>query len=255
MSDEAAGSWNMAVDEALLESIGRPEKMPVLRLYGFAPPALSVGRFQRSEGVVDFQRLAREGVGFVRRPSGGQAVLHWNELTYAVVVGHGHLAPFGKRSVYRFIAPLLLEGLAELGLRGAEISEARRGGVSPDCFASTGEYEIDSTNGRKLVGSAQMVTRTGVLQHGSIPIGDAGRGISLFVRDDGGTPAPEENHAGYLEHELGHALSFEAVREAYLRAFTRLLPVEPDDLLPSERRRAIELMKSKYERDEWNRKY
>ncbi|HET6486674.1 MAG TPA: hypothetical protein VFH83_09660, partial [Spirochaetia bacterium] len=80
------GRWNMAVDEALAEAAGGGQSLPVVRLYGFSPPTLSLGRFQKARGQLDAGRLASDGVVLVRRPTGGHAVLHDDELTYSVAL-------------------------------------------------------------------------------------------------------------------------------------------------------------------------
>lgn len=175
--DSGSGAaWNMALDEALLLHGEKPSELPVIRLYRFSPPALSIGRFQKSELLIDFNRLRHDHIEMVRRPSGGQAVLHDDELTYCVVLNRGHLYEFSKRMVYRFVAAVLLAGLKSLGIHTARAEEHRTGRLdNPDCFASTSEYEIASDSKQKLIGSAQMITRGGILQHGSIPLGNGNR--------------------------------------------------------------------------------
>ncbi|HUX19870.1 MAG TPA: biotin/lipoate A/B protein ligase family protein [Spirochaetia bacterium] len=252
VDDPADGQWNMAVDETLLEVVGSGEGFPVIRLYGFEPATLSVGRFQPTPGIVDFDRVHSDGKRFVRRPSGGQAVLHTDELTYAFVIGKNHLEPFGKRWVYRFIAPLLMAGLERVGLTEIRTSQAQKGDpLNPDCFGSTGEYEIDSAAGRKLVGSAQMITRTSVLQHGSIPLSSKNREIGryLSIVDD------SASHASNLESEMGRYADFASVRAAFVGALSDRLKVKPDRLGERERARAQTLLEEKYSTDEWNRKY
>lgn len=247
------GRWNMAVDEALLEAVSAGESPPVIRLYGFEPATLSVGRFQPTKEKVDFSLLEKEGLTFVRRPTGGQSVLHTEELTYAFVVGKGHLEPFGKRWVYRFIAPLLMGGLARLGVSGIRASAAQRGDPrNPDCFGSTGEYEIDSRAGRKLVGSAQMVTRTAVLQHGSIPLSARGRAIVRYLRLE---EQQSTDHASNVAEELGRPVTFEDALAGFHAHLGERLPVEVGELKAEESRRAHELLNEKYATDQWNRKY
>ncbi len=175
------GRREMAIDETLLDRVSRGESDPVIRLYGFSPPTLSVGRFQHALQEIDIARVEADGLTFVRRPTGGRAVLHAGELTYAAAIGRTHLPGFSKREVYRFIVPFLLGGLRRLGLADAVSSAGRGNPLNPDCFASTGEYEIDSASGRKLIGSAQMITRGGVLQHGSIPLTDTGRNLNPYL--------------------------------------------------------------------------
>lgn len=252
VDEPADGRWNMAVDEALLESVTEQGAAPVVRLYGFEPPTLSVGRFQKTDGIFDFAAAAAAGVDFVRRPSGGQAVLHAEELTYAFVIGKGHIEPYGKRWVYRFVAPLLMEGLSRLGVEGVQRNAAQKGDpLNPDCFGSTGEYEIDSGGGLKLVGSAQMVTRTAVLQHGSIPIGREGRDIARFLSVE----PSADGHSSNIRDETANRLAFSEVRDAFVSAIRDGLSVTVDVLSPHERKAAERLLETKYSTDEWNRKY
>ena len=273
LHDPQDGRWNMAVDEALLEGVAEGE--PVVRLYGFSPATLSVGRFQRIRSRIDPQSLAQAGVTLVRRPTGGQAVLHDDELTYAVLLGRRHIEPFGKREVYRFIAGLLLRCLEALGVRG-RASHARLGSMhNPDCFRSTGEYEIASLSQAKLIGSAQILTRRGCLQHGAIPLSDSYTRISQLM--DVGTPeqrqgseerssqgieqpaAPHEPPAS-LSRELGVHLCFAEARRGFADGFATALldlgvAVEPDGLTHEEAKRANELLEERYGRSEWNLLY
>jgi lipoate-protein ligase A len=263
------GQWNMAVDEALLTGVA--EGTPVVRLYGFSPPTLSVGRFQRVRARLDPEALKRSGVTLVRRPTGGQAVLHDDELTYAVILGRRHVEPFGKREVYRFISGLLLRGLERLGVRGRS-SHARLGSAhNPDCFRSTGEYEIASPAQRKLIGSAQILNRTGSLQHGAIPLGPSYRRITTLMetgapgggRESGPGAAPgKRDHAdpGCLSEELGRVVSFQEAQEGFAAGFSEAFVqlgagVVPDDLSAEESRLADDLLEKRYGRDEWNLKY
>jgi lipoyl(octanoyl) transferase len=245
----SSGAWNMAVDEALMESAGIPGAPATVRLYSFAPPTLSVGRFQRTKGVFNLGLLESDEVEFVRRPSGGQAVLHSSELTYSVVIGRHSLSGVGKRSVYRLIVPVLLGGLARLAIPG---KETEGGAVSrdPDCFAVAGEYEIDTNEGRKLIGSAQMVSRTSVLQHGSIPLDSSYRAISRYI--DRGAVG---NSSSSLAEELGREVPLSEAMTAYAKGIAEDLGAVDADLTPSEKKRAEELLANQYGRDEWNRKY
>ncbi|HEX5725859.1 MAG TPA: hypothetical protein VFX98_10370, partial [Longimicrobiaceae bacterium] len=86
----APGAWNMAVDEALAETV-REGDPPVLRFYRWEPACLSLGRNQPARGRYDLDALRRRGLDVVRRPTGGRAVLHHRELTYSVAVADGAL--------------------------------------------------------------------------------------------------------------------------------------------------------------------
>jgi lipoate-protein ligase A len=286
------GRRNMAVDEALASCAGDGLSPPTLRLYGFAPPTLSLGRFQRARELVDPGRLAEAGITLVRRPTGGQAVLHDRELTYSVALGRAHLEPFTKREIYQFIAGLLLAGLEALGIRGQSSRAALGSPQDPDCFRSTGQYEIADQAQRKLIGSAQVLTRRWSLQHGAIPLdgsyrriagflaagagarpGGAGRepataafrrasaggGRGLASSAPGRASAPPER-ASALGEELGREVSYAEAADAMARgaryALERLgLTLRPGELEPVERERAAALLESKYSRDEWNLQY
>jgi lipoate-protein ligase A len=164
----------MARDHALASALPRGEA--VLRLYRWDVPTLSLGRNEPAVGRVDPERAARLGVAIVRRPSGGRAVLHWRELTYAAVLPASAIKP---RDAYRWINSRLAAALASLGVR-AEIAAASPHGSGPrpdagPCFQGAAEGEVE-VGGRKLVGSAQVRVRGTngdvLLQHGSILIDD-----------------------------------------------------------------------------------
>jgi lipoate-protein ligase A len=257
LDEPADGQLNMAVDEALMESVGEGENPATVRLYGFSPPTLSFGRFQRVREKIRFQAVRRDGITVVRRPTGGQAVLHDQELTYSVVLHRNHLEPFQKREIYRFIAELLLEGLVRLGVEGRS-SRKRSGDLhNPDCFRSTGEYEIASSSARKLIGSAQVVNRNASLQHGAIPLDMSYRRIGSYLALD---PETEPAEPSCLSGELGTPVSFARAVKAFAEGFDAGLrrldvPVEIGRLSEGESRRAEELLRLKYSGDEWNLLY
>jgi lipoyl(octanoyl) transferase len=247
------GRLDMAIDEAIAEAVGAGTSCAVVRLYGFAPPTLSLGRFQKIKSSYSPEQLARDGVTLVRRPTGGHAVLHDSELTYAVALPKGEVGPlFGgarKRDVYLFIARILIAGLANLGIAGA-VSSSQKGDLhNPDCFGSTGEYEISGKGGRKLIGSAQMTTRHAILQHGSIPMANPGNRVGRYLMAG---ETMETLPPSCLNEELGREIGFDEVQKAFARAFRSRLLTEDSELLPSERERAGEILAEKYASDEWN---
>lgn len=257
------GRWNMAVDEALAEAVGSGQSPPVIRLYGFSPPTLSLGRFQKARGQLSSARMEKDGVVLVRRPTGGHAVLHDDELTYSVALPKTGAplpgaapAPASspgvgarKREVYLFIARILLEGLANLGITGS-INAAQRGDVhNPDCFGSAGEYEIAGAAGRKLIGSAQMTTRTAILQHGSIPLANPGKRVFRYLQAAEPLDAHEPTS---LTEEAGRALQFEEVQAAFAKAFRDTLAAVESPVSAAEEKRARQILTDKYETEAWN---
>jgi lipoyl(octanoyl) transferase len=165
--DDLGGSFtaaqHMAADVALLDDVVAGGA-PVLRLYRWSPPALSLGRFQPDDDV-DRDACARLGVDVVRRPSGGKALLHGGDLTYAVAVAKPSGPDGAVDAVYRRIAGALVTGLAGVGV---EAHVARRG-PAPGAACFAGQEGADLRVGtRKLCGSAQVQRDGAVLQHGSI---------------------------------------------------------------------------------------
>ena len=247
------GRLDMAVDEALAEACGRGDSPPVVRLYGFRPATLSLGRFQRAAGLLDAAALAADGVALVRRPTGGHAVLHDDELTYAVAFSREEAEELAgssrKRAVYEFIAGFLLDGLARLGIRGSVCAAQAGDPRNPDCFGAAGEYEIAGVTGRKLVGSAQMTTRSAVLQHGSIPLENPGRRVFRYLRVE---PPADFREPSCLREEAGRALALEEVREAFAQAARSRFGASDDGLAEAETARADALVAERYATDAWN---
>lgn len=166
----ASGAWNMAVDEALLDD---PEGGWTLRLYRWERPTISLGYAQPYARGVDTAVARRLGIPVVRRPTGGRAVLHADEITYALTgpVDRSPLSGSVSHS-YRCIAAGLQAGLRRLG---ADL-QIERSGPTPrpeskgPCFSARTRYEL-SARGRKVVGSAQRRRDGRLLQHGAVLLG------------------------------------------------------------------------------------
>ncbi len=175
--EPAAGRWNMAVDEAILNAVGAGVQLPTLRLYAWEPACLSLG-ISQAVSDADGAAIAGQRWDIVRRPTGGRAILHTDELTYSLSVPADHeLAKLDIISSYRKISTALMIALDMLGANPQ--SERRTGPTiqKPNavCFETPSHYEITS-GGRKLVGSAQMRRKAGLLQHGTLPLfGDVAR--------------------------------------------------------------------------------
>jgi lipoate-protein ligase A len=252
-SEPCDGARNMAVDEAILEEAAAGRTLPTLRLYAWIPPALSLGYAQRA-AEVDRAALARLGWDLVRRPTGGRAILHTDELTYSVAAPETNpLVQGGVLESYRRLSRGLLTGLDLLGVKAdAAGGHARAGAHGAVCFESPSDYEITSGR-RKLIGSAQARKLGGVLQHGTLPLtGDLARIVQALARPD---TAPERvrARAATLEEAAGRVLSWEdaalAIGEGFAREFGILF--ERGGLTAAETARAGELVLQKYGQDEW----
>jgi lipoate-protein ligase A len=261
LSDEPAstGAWNMAVDEALLRCAEEEGAFrPVLRLYSWSPPCLSIGHNQSLEEACDPSYCRARGFDVVRRPTGGKAVLHADEITYAVV-GRHDLPPFGGLSLidtYGLIAEALAEGLRSVGL-DVSLCE-RQGSVSPSggapCFLVPSEKEI-RVAGRKVVGSAQRRGTRAFLQHGAVPLHLDYEALALA---SGQPAAHAESYrrafAGVADLQEG--VSAERLRAALAEGFRRRFtgPWATGPLSGRERAIAVELERHRYGNESWNRR-
>lgn len=159
----APGAWNMAVDEAILEAHRAGQAPPTLRLYAFTPAALSLGYTQRAESL-DLAAWKRAGVSIVRRPTGGRAVLHADDFTYAVVASG---LPDGVAASYCLIAKALAASLRRLGVDAELAPGSLNAARSEACFATATQADLCAA-GKKLMGSAQVRRAGVVLQHGTL---------------------------------------------------------------------------------------
>lgn len=169
----------MALDEAILDAVIAGEKPPTIRFYAWEPACLSLGHAQPASNV-NLPALDHRGWGLVRRPTGGRAILHTDELTYSICAHQDSpVMAGGILESYRRISKALVGGLAGLGIEASADSRYMvPEGSTPDaavCFEVPSNYEI-TAGGKKLIGSAQARRSLGVLQHGSLPLcGDLAR--------------------------------------------------------------------------------
>jgi lipoate-protein ligase A len=256
----ARGAWNMALDETILEHIGRGDSIPTLRLYAWEPACLSLGHAQ-SFAEVDTARLKKNGWEVVRRATGGRAILHTDELTYSVI------APLYEPRVegsilesYNRLGQALLLAVQQLEV-SVEMKEGKTNDDTeknnPVCFEVPSTYEI-TVDGKKLIGSAQARRKDGVLQHGSLPLtGDLTRICQALVYEN---ETARENaskrlleRATTVESALGRMVSWETAARAFIHAFEVQLGLsfERGELSESESKRTGELVREKYDHPSW----
>jgi len=174
----------MAMDEAVFTGLEEGASVPLLRIYRWNPPTISIGYFQSPDDI-DFEKCRREGIGVVRRMTGGRAVLHDEELTYSILFSEQDFHPFRKKEIFLFIARCLVDSLKSLGI-ASKVAEKTRGDLrSANCFASPAQFEIESLEQGKLIGSAQVIKNGVVLQHGAIPLTRSYSNISKYLTTDG----------------------------------------------------------------------
>jgi lipoate-protein ligase A len=251
-----AGPANMAVDEALLNSFDPASSLPVLRLYGWEPPAFSLGKFQVADEVLHLDRCREAGIPVVRRVTGGGVIYHAAELTYSIVCSQRHIPDATSvKGGFRALCGFLLLAYERLGLDASfavdrNCGNGRLGERTPFCFAGKEEYDI-LVGGRKLGGNAQRRVRETVFQHGSIPLETRLAMALPFLRE---RPAGVEEGTASLA-ELGVTLPVDRLKEVLTGAFRDSLGVafRESGLTSAEAGLAETLLREKYENDGWNR--
>lgn len=256
------GAANMAVDAAILDAVSQEKVAPTLRLYAWEPFCLSLGYGQRYREV-DEDGLARNDWHVVRRPTGGQAILHGDELTYSVTLPMGHPLTEGDiTESYRKISTALLRALTYLGLspRADRQENLPKGTKGPVCFEVPSHYEV-TVNGKKLLGSAQMRRKSGLLQHGTLPlVGDIARICDALVYEDESERefAKEQvrMRALTLYDVLGEVITWEQAAEAITQGFIEQFELEfsLEDLSQEEIKDAERLINEVYGTEKWTQK-
>jgi len=235
-----SGSFNMEFDEALAHQFNNCSAIPILRVYGWSPPAISLG-FNQNIQDFDSSKLTQAGIDIVRRPTGGRAILHAHELTYSVVIRIGEIGP---RTIYHFINEGLLRGLefmgieAQLSEKSADFRKLYQDKTSIPCFSSSAKSEIQF-DGRKLVGSAQRRYGTMILQHGSLLLGPQHRKITDFLAphvEDSREILEGDLNARTTDAEtiLGKTVSFEEAADCVKQGFEKQYNIIFEDSIVSD---------------------
>lgn len=264
-SGPCSPSYNMALDEALLDFHSKGEIPPVLRFYQWNPPTLSIGYFQRVSEI-NFEALTSKNIGFVRRPTGGRAVLHDSELTYSIIVTEQYPnLPETVTEAYRFLSEGLLKGFHYLGLNAyfstpdtEEKQNELKKPKSAVCFDAPSWYEL-VVEGKKVAGSAQTRQKGVVLQHGAILLDlDEDKLLSLFhfpseeAKEKMRMHLPERAVA--INRLTSRRITVEECIEAFKKGFEDALQIElvPYELTDEQKEYVKKIEEEKYANDEWN---
>ncbi|MFH1403076.1 MAG: biotin/lipoate A/B protein ligase family protein [Candidatus Altiarchaeota archaeon] len=236
-------SWNMGVDESVLEHVSEGTSKPTLRIYGWSPPAVSIGYFQSIQEEVDLAACCDMGVDVVRRITGGGAVFHDQELTYSIIIPEKEV-PEDILESYRLVCGGITRGLDSLGIESE--------------FAPLNDIV---TGGKKISGNAQTRRKHCMLQHGTILLKlDVNRMFRLLkVPSEKMRDKIVENvkeRVTSVKDCLGREVSFHKASNAVVNGFAQAmnLELEPGKLSESEMKLAGELAKTKYSSEEWNNK-
>jgi lipoate-protein ligase A len=176
----------MAADQHLLMRCAE-EDIIFVRFYTWQTPSITLGYTQRISDVLDVESINRDGVCWIRRITGGRAVLHFEDLTYSCIFSKKHSKMgLSVQESYSIISSCLMDGLSRVGiLCSAHDSYDELLGVKREvklpCFLTPNRDEI-MVNGKKLVGSAQRRNTSGILQHGSIPFSEYYRRLPSYIQ-------------------------------------------------------------------------
>lgn len=267
-SGACSPSYNMALDEALLIWHSEGKIRPTIRFYQWDPATLSVGYFQAAHKEINFEVVKSLNLGFIRRPTGGRAVLHDKELTYSVIVSESHSKmPQTVTQSYQAISMGILEGFKELGLNAyfsipttsIDLEELKKP-HSAVCFETPSWYEL-VVEGRKVAGSAQTRQKGVILQHGSILLDiDEDKLFSLFnyknERIKQRMMDGFKNKAVAINQLSQSPVTFDQAKLAFKIGFEKGLDVklEPYSLNDEEQKMVQDIEVKKYLSEEWNYK-
>lgn len=267
-SGDCSPSFNMALDEALLDWHSEGKIPPTIRFYGWNPATLSIGYFQTVEKEINLDAVKKHHLGFVRRPTGGRGVLHEHELTYSVIVSEDYPdMPQSVTEAYRVISEGILKGFQLLGLdayfavpKTAEEKEALKSPRSAVCFDAPSWYEL-VVEGRKVAGSAQTRQKGVILQHGSILLDlDEDKLFQLFKypseRVKERMQKAFKDKAVAINEISSRKITIKEAKEAFFKGFEAGLNIElkPYTLSNEELEYVHHIAVTRYESDEWNYK-
>ncbi|CAM5204196.1 Octanoyltransferase LipM OS=Ureibacillus acetophenoni OX=614649 GN=lipM PE=3 SV=1 [Ureibacillus acetophenoni] len=265
-SGPCSPSYNMALDEALLDFHSEGKIPPVIRFYEWNPATLSIGYFQRAERDIDLNAVKEQGLGFVRRPTGGRAVLHDSELTYSIIVSEEYPnMPVTVTEAYRVLSEGLLLGFQNLGLNAyfsipdseEKLSDLKKP-KSAVCFDAPSWYEL-VVEGKKVAGSAQTRQKGVILQHGAILLDlDEEKLLSVFkfqsseAKEKMRLTLPEKAVA--INRLTDRRITIPQCIEAFKKGFEDSLEIElvPYELTEEQKNYVKHLEENKYKTDEWN---
>jgi len=226
-SGATSPALNMAIDRAILALHANGQSPPTLRFYQWQPPAVSLGYFQRRHNL-DLAACRQYGIEVVRRPTGGKAVLHLGDLTYAVIAGTAEGIPSAVTAAYRLICEGLLAGFRSLGIEARMGRETSKSLQTDVCFLRCAIGAIVH-EGKKLAGSAQTWHASSMLQHGSIILSPQ---EEMLLKLWGGSSGAGELQTAFkgrltsIREILGYNLDLHKLKTALREGLARTLGME-----------------------------
>lgn len=250
------GHMNMARDEALF-SVYPSQKIPTLRIYLWDSPCVSLGYFQRAEDVLYLENMSSLGITFVRRMTGGAAILHNNEVTYSLSLSCDDLdLTESVKDSFKKLTSFLLVFYKKLGLSAdyaLDLPGHESGGYGTFCFSCNEDFDI-IVEGKKLGGNAQKRKKKIIFQHGSIPLDIDFDLLKRVVRE---VPEDIADKTHGLSALVGHKFTVRDLTGFLVNSFIETFGVEHTQVpFSAEEGAWIEkLLKTKYSLDSWNRSH
>lgn len=165
-----SGQFNMEFDKWLFDYFLKQNGKNSLRIYEWNKPAITYGQFQDIEKEINFEQIKHDNIEIVKRPTGGRAILHSDEITFSMSFSAQTISPYTFRNCYYFVAEIILEAFQKLELSAEINTIPQKYQDKTLCFQSLSQYEIIDKDHNKLVGIAQLFKKEGVLIQGSIPL-------------------------------------------------------------------------------------
>ncbi len=249
---------NMAIDEAIFRAGRQREMSPTLRLYGWESPAVSLGYFQNAEREINCGYCHDRGIDIVRRPTGGRAVLHGDDLTYSLVAGESsrHFSSDIIKT-YRIISGCIIRGLEKSGVEAEMVEKGRSGSESaePFCFAASYRNEL-LADGKKICGSAQVRAKGMFLQQGSLlmdfdPVAVC---AAIITKDAEAKEKALEASVTSIRKSVGDNVGIDTLCRNIAAGFEEVLNIRLIEgrLSPEEETLKDSLLENKYRNAQWN---
>ena len=244
------GSWNMAVDEYLFQTLTE-EPQTIVRFYAWKNPTVSLGYSQKASDVVDIDFCKKNGIDIVRRMTGGKLVLHHKEVTYSLASSDTEIFTATLADSYRLISEALMNGLEKMGLVSALANLAPQEYVRGNlpCFSYPSRNEVE-VNGRKIIGSAQKRIGTKFIQHGSIPLVEDDDLLTFISFLEG---AGKEVRMISLTEALGSTIDFDQVVDVFVQGIEEYFGIRlmRRTLGENENEVVCQIQKDKYGNPAW----
>ncbi|MDA8428374.1 MAG: lipoate--protein ligase family protein [Geobacteraceae bacterium] len=245
----------MATDESLLYAFNPIASDPVLRFYGWNPPALTLGRFQIPEEVLDLEVCHADSLAVIRRISGGGVIYHADELTYSIVCSPSQIpAATSVKDSFRILTGFLIDFYRSIGLDASfatdYVSDSKQLGTrTAFCFAGNESYDI-LINGKKIGGNAQRRHKNVIFQHGSIPlVNHANTGLA-YMSDR----SPQYALSTTSLVDCGVTMDKQLLKAMLVAAFKRCMAADLHESLLSHNEQQVsqQLFAGKYSTECWN---